>query len=177
MSLKRWKRLSSEVVIDNGFWKYKMDRFELPGGKPGEYHYLHSPGSTLVIPFTSNNEVLLVKQYRFLNEKDGWEFPCGSVEENLSLEENAIKELREESGYTAGKIEKVSEFSPFTGASDEICHVFVARDLSPSPLAGDETEEFEVGVFSIPEFKNMVKSNQIWDGLTLSAFALNLHLF
>jgi len=177
MALKKWKTLSKKTVIDNGFWKYNLDEFEISEGNKGEYHYLYSPGSTLIIPFTAENKVILVNQYRYLNEKNGWEFPCGSISEGYTPEENAIKELREESGFTAAKLIKTGEFAPFTGASNEICHIFVARDLSLSPLKADDTEEFEVKEFTLTQFKDLIKSNRIWDGLTLAAYALNINLF
>lgn len=176
MPLKRWKKISSEMVLNNGFWKYNKDKFELPDGTDGEYHYMHSPGSTMIIPVSAANKLVMVKQYRYLYDTIGWEFPCGSVEEGYSFEQNALKELREESGYTAAELTQVAKFTPYTGASDEICYVFIARDLTPSPLPPDETEEFEVAEFTIPEIEEMVKKNIIQDGQSLAAFVLTRHL-
>ena len=125
----------------------------------------------MVVPFISDDQILLVNQYRYLNQKESLEFPCGSVEDGLSKEENAIKELREETGKS-GKIKYVGEFSPYTGASDEMCSVFIAKDLYDSPLPNDSTEEFEIVKMSIAEFEELIKQNKIWDGLTLSAWIL-----
>jgi 8-oxo-dGTP pyrophosphatase MutT (NUDIX family) len=171
MSLKKWSKLSEKTLFENDHWQYKLDEFEIEGKLKGKYHYVHSPGSTLIVPFTSKDEIILVNQYRYLNQKEGLEFPCGAISGNLSEKENALKELREESGYM-GKLERIGEFVPYTGVSDEVCHVFIGTDLVKSPLAGDATEEFEIVRVTVEELDRMIKDNIIWDGLTLSAWLL-----
>jgi len=171
MGLKRWNKLGQKIIFKNDHWQYNLDNFEIEGGTKGEYHYVHTLGSTMVVPFTTNNSILLVKQFRYLNQKESLEFPCGAIEQGLTKEENALKELREETGKT-GKLNYIGEFSPYTGASDEMCSVFIANDLHNSPLPSDDTEEFELIEYSISEFKNLIKQNIIWDGLTLSAWLL-----
>lgn len=171
MSLKRWNKLGQKTIFKNDHWSYNLDDFEIEGGTKGEYHYVHTLGSTMVVPFTSNNSILLVKQFRYLNQKESLEFPCGAIEQGLSKKENALKELREETGKS-GELKYVGEFSPYTGAADEMCSVFLANDLFDSPLPSDETEEFELIEYSITEFENLIKQNIIWDGLTLSSWLL-----
>lgn len=170
--LKEWKTLSSRVLMRNPYWSYFIDEFEIEEGKRGEYHYVHTPGSTIVIPFINENTLLLVKQYRYLNKRMSIEFPCGGTKPELSPLENAIKELREETGYTAGVMIPVGTFSPFTGAADEMCSVFIGKDLRQSPLPQDFTEEFELLTVSIEQTRIMIHSNEIWDGLSLAAWSL-----
>ncbi len=169
MKLKRWKKLSQKTIFKNDHWSYNLDQFEIEGGTKGEYHYVHTLGSTMVVPFTSKNKILLVKQFRYLNQKESLEFPCGAIEQGLSPTENAIKELREETGKN-GNLKFIGEFSPYTGASDEMCSVFIADNLIDSPLPKDTTEEFELNEFSIEEVDNLIKQNIIWDGLTLASW-------
>jgi len=171
MNLRKWNKLGRKTLFKNDHWSYNIDNFAIEGGTDGEYHYVHTLGSTMVIPFLSIDEILLVNQFRYLNQKESLEFPCGSIQDGLTKEENALKELREEAGYT-GNLEYVGEFSPYTGASDEMCSVFIATELSVSPLPGDITEEFELINLSIEKFENLIKRNKIWDGLTLSAWIL-----
>lgn len=172
MTLKRWNRISQKTILKNDHWSYNLDEFEIENGLKGQYHYVHTLGSTMVIPVTRNNKFLLVNQYRYLNQKESLEFPCGSIEQGLSEEENAHKELREESGFAADKIIKVGEFSPYTGASDEMCKVFIGYELYAAPLKADATEEFVILEKSFEEIENMIKNNVIWDGLSLSAWLL-----
>ena len=171
MPLPKWSKLEQKTVFKNDHWDYNLDKFEIEGGYIGEYHYVHSPGSTMVIPFISENSILLVNQFRYLNQKESLEFPCGALSEGLSLKENALKELREESGKS-GTIKQIGEFSPYSGVSDEICTVFVATNLFDSPLPNDITEEFETSIVTIKDFETLIKNNTIWDGMTLSAWML-----
>lgn len=171
MNLPKWRKLSQKTIFENKHWKYNLDEFEIENGHKGNYHYVHSPGSTMVVPFSSKKSLILVNQYRFLNQKESLEFPCGSIENGFTIEENAEKELREESGMS-GKLQRVGEFSPYTGVSDEICTVFMATNLVSSPLPKDLTEDFEIFEYSINDFELLIKENKIWDGLTLSAWIL-----
>ena len=173
MALKRWEKLSEKTVMKNSHWAYNIDEFLIGGGEIQEYHYVHTLGSTMVIPLTNEKKIIMVKQYRYLNQKESLEFPCGAVEQGLSFEENANKELREESGYKAGKLIYTGDFSPYTGASDEICKVYIGTDLINSPLQGDLTEEFEVVELTPEEIESMINEKIIWDGLTLSAWILS----
>lgn len=171
MALKKWNKLNEKVLFQNKHWTYKLDQFEIEGVTKSEYHYVHSPGSTMVIPKLNNSQILLTNQFRYLNQKESLEFPCGSVEKNLTREQNALKELREETGLS-GNLNFVGEFSPYTGVSNEICSVYIATDLIKAPLPSDLTEEFELLELTVEEFENKIFENIIWDGLTLSAWQL-----
>lgn len=172
MAIKSWKKLSQKVLFQNKYWKYFLDEFEIEGKGKGEYHYLHLIGSTMIIPVTANNKIILVNQYRYLNQKESIEFPCGSVEEGLSFEDNAIKELREETGYSANELIKAGEYSPYNGVSDEMCHVYIAKKLFSNELKADFTEDFEFLELNPVEIDNMIDSGIIWDGMTISAWTL-----
>jgi ADP-ribose pyrophosphatase len=173
--LKIWKRLDSKTIFKNKFWSYVLDHYAIGDSIKGEYHYVHTPGSTLVIPVLEDDTFILIKQYRYLNQKISIEFPCGGVLEGLAREANALKELREETGYTANTLSKVGEFSPFTGAADELCSVFIGRNLEKSPLPADITEEFEILYLSKDEIQELIAKNIIWDGLSLAAWSLAQH--
>jgi ADP-ribose pyrophosphatase len=171
MSLKKWNKLGQKTVFSNDHWKYNLDTFEIEDGTKGEYHYVHTLGSTMIVPFITNDELILVNQFRYLNQKESLEFPCGSIQDGLEKIENAEKELREETGKN-GNLKYVGEFSPYTGAADEMCSVFIANNLYNSPLPKDITEEFEIVRISVSDFEELIKQNKIWDGLTLSAWLL-----
>lgn len=171
MSLKKWHQKDKKTLYKNDYWSYNLDKFEIEGGMTGDYHYVHSLGSTMVVPFASENEILMVNQYRYLNQRESLEFPCGSVEEGLTINENAIKELREETGFN-GELKYVGEFSPYNGVSNEMCSVFIAENLDHSPLNYDATEEFELIKISIDKLEDFIKQNIIWDGLTISSWYL-----
>lgn len=168
--LKKWKTLSSKTVSQNDHWSYKLDKFEIDGVGKGDYHYVHTGGSTMVIPITETKKVLLVNQYRYLNQRESLEFPCGSIQTEISAEENAIKELREETGFSGKQIEFIGKFSPYSGVSNEMCSVFMATKLFSSPLDSDDTEDFELLEYSPSQIDEYIRNGKIWDGMSIAAW-------
>ena len=127
----------------------------------------------MVIPVGDDGRILMVRQYRYLSDSICVEFPCGGVLAGLSPEQNALKELREETGFTSRELIPIGWFTPFTGASDERCSVFIARQLELSPLEPDETEEIELVLTTFDDIENMVQTNELNDGLSLAAWSLS----
>ena len=173
--LKRWKRTSTKIVSKNPWWTYKLDSFEIPDSFSGEYHYVHTQGSSMVIPVTHEGKLILVNQFRYLGDRESIEFPCGSVKNELSYLETAHQELEEEAGCRASVMELIGEFNPYKGVTSEICKIFIARQLSPVIARPDETEEFELFYCTPEELDVMICEQRIWDGMTLAAWMLGRH--
>jgi ADP-ribose pyrophosphatase len=171
MPLPRWRRLSSELRAHNPWWSYRLDRFALPTGREGEYHFVHTEGSAMVVPVADDGRLLLVNQYRYLLDRESLEFPGGGVKPGQSPEEAARAELAEEAGVTAHELLHLGRFNPCNGVTDELCDLFLARGLTPS-LHGrpDETEELELASLSPGELERRIAAGQIWDGMTLAAW-------
>jgi ADP-ribose pyrophosphatase len=172
MALKSWKKLAESIVLRNPWWTYKRDDIELPSGKPGEYHYVHTNGSSMVVPVLDDGKVLLVNQYRYLMDRESVEFPCGSVKDGSNHVETAGCELAEETGYSAERLVLVGEFNPYNGVTDEMCSVYVARGLRYVGEAPDETEEFEIVRATRDEIDARIGAGAIWDGMTIAAWAI-----
>ncbi|HEY6952514.1 MAG TPA: NUDIX hydrolase [Bacteroidota bacterium] len=170
--LRRWKTISSTIVSINPWWTYKRDTFQIPGGFTGEYHYVHTEGSSLVVPVRDDGKLVMVNQYRYLCERESLEFPCGGVKVGKSYDEMARLELEEETGYTADEMKRVGEFNPYNGVTNEICAVYLARQLQVSTAKPDATEEFEILAISPSDLDVMIKRRKVWDGMTLAAWAL-----
>lgn len=172
MPLSRWKKLSEEILLRNPWWVYKRDVFELGSGKQGEYHYVSTDGASLVIPVRDDGRLVLVRQYRYLGNRESVEFPCGGVKHGKGYEVTAREELAEEAGLAADRWETLGEFNPYNGVTSEICRVFLARGLREVPQHPDATEEFEQCLLTPAELENQIHSGTIWDGMTLAAWAL-----
>jgi ADP-ribose pyrophosphatase len=170
--LRHWTTLTSKIVSKNPWWIYKIDTFQIPDGVAGEYHYVHTEGSSMIVPVTNDGKLVLVNQYRYLCGRESIEFPCGGVKAGKTYEEMAKLELEEETGLRSDEILRVGEFNPFNGVTDEICAVHIARNLQPTHAKPDTTEEFEVIRCTPDELDGMIQSNKIWDGMTLAAWAL-----
>ncbi len=170
--LRRWKTISSRIVAKNPWWTYKVDQYEIPADYNGEYHFVHTNGASMVVPITSEGKVILVNQYRYLCNRESIEFPCGGVKDGATYDSTARMELEEETGYRTDDIERVAEFNPYNGVTDEMCAVYIAKNLTRSLSHPDVTEEFEIVECSVDELNEMTQSGRIWDGMTLAAWML-----
>ena len=172
MSLTKWKKISEAVLLKNPWWTYKKDETLLPNGRRGEYHYVHSNGASMIVPVLNDGKVVLVNQYRYLNNRESLEFPCGGVNDGQTYEETAKLELEEEAGYIARDCQAIGEFNPYNGVTDEICRVFIAKNLVAVPIKPDETEEFETVTLTPDEVDARIASGFIWDGMTIAAWMI-----
>lgn len=172
MALRHWKKISRTFELKNPWWTYRKDEVQLPSGKKGEYHFVHVNGSSMVIPVLEDGRMMLVNQYRYLASRESVEFPCGSVKDGSTYEETARHELAEETGFEARDLQCAAEFNPYNGVTDEMCKVFLARELTPVDVQPDETEEFEKILIEPEEFEDKIRTGEIWDGMTLAAWAL-----
>mgnify|MGYP000883478108 CR=1 FL=1 len=172
MSLRTWIKRDEETLFRNPWWSYKRDRVTLPSGADGEYHYVQTPGSVMIIPVDEEGRFVLVRQYRYLNRRESLEFPAGGIKTGQQADAAARAELREEAGLEAASLENIGEFNPFNGVADELCTVYVARGLRPVEAVPDHTEEFEVLRLQPAEVVAAVADGSLWDGMTLAAWAL-----
>ncbi len=164
---KKFPSLSS-FEIPGGFIK-KM-RLNYRTGRRGEYNYVHTNGSSMVVPVLSDGRIVFVKQYRYLNNRESLELPCGGVKDGHTYEETAKHELEEESGFAAQDLLRVGEFNPYNGITDELCRVFIARELTGIPPKPDETEEFEIMFLTPEEVDACITDGTIWDGMTIASW-------
>ena len=172
MGLRPWKKQSERAVIENPWWTYRCDDVTTPAGTRGEYHYVHSRGSAMIIPRMPDGTILTVNQYRYLGRRESLEFPCGSVKEGMSYEETARTELREETGYRAGSLVEVGAFNPYNGVTDEFCRVYLAGAMTFAGSEPEETEEFELVPFNPGQIDRGIADGTIWDGMSIAAWHL-----
>jgi 8-oxo-dGTP pyrophosphatase MutT (NUDIX family) len=172
VALRPWKKLDESVVVANPWWTYKRDRCLLPAGTEGVYHYVHTNGSSMVIPVGTDRKLLLVNQYRYLMGRESLEFPCGSVKDGATYEQTAREELTEETGFKAGTLREIGQFNPYNGVTDELCRVYLAAELLHVGSAPEETEEFEFLWQSPAELESRIRDGSLWDGMTIAAWAL-----
>jgi 8-oxo-dGTP pyrophosphatase MutT (NUDIX family) len=170
--MKAYKPISKSVLYKNPWWRYCLDKVELPSGNIGDYHYMLTNGSSMVVPVESDGTLLLVRQYRYTGKRDSIEFPCGGLKDGATHEQTARDELVEETGFVAGQLEEVGDFNPCNGLLDEICKVYVARNLTFAGARPDETESLELVRLSAAEIDEYILNGTIWDGMTIAAWAI-----
>lgn len=167
------KKISSEIVHKNPWWEYKCDKVIRPDGTEGEYCYTETTGNVIIIPVLDDGRLVLVRQYRYLGEKNSIEFPGGGISKGESPTDAAKRELLEESGYQTENLIKIGMFEPCVGVVKDLSHVFIANELTmvQEPKL-DAFESTEVILRRVDEFENMIKQGEIWDGQVLAAWAM-----
>ncbi len=138
---------------------------------------LRHPGICVIAPLLAPDRIVLMHQYRYSAERLLWELPAGTLEgreENgrmipvESPDDCARRELREETGYEAARWEKICECYVMPGMSDEVMHVYFARDLTLREQALDIGEVIdEVRPFTFAEIEAMIAGGEIQDAKTL----------
>ncbi len=170
MDKPKWSRLSKETLFESPYFRFSHDRYVLPGGGEGHYHYVDIAGSAMVVPQLESGELVLVQQYRYLMQRPSLEFPAGGVKEGSDYARTAAEELREEAGYRASHLDPLGAFSPYNGASNEMCRVYLATGLEPAPRAPESTEEIQVLTLSVEAVRSQIRAGTIWDGMTIASF-------
>src|SRR3989344_4392554 len=167
------KKISTAILHKNPWWEYKCDKIIRPDGTEGEYCYTETPGNVIIIPVLDDGRLVLVRQYRYLGEKNSIEFPGGGISKDESPTDAAKRELLEESGYSTESLIKIGMFEPSVGVIKDMSHIFIANELTlMQDPKSDEFEKTEVILRRVDEFENMIKQGEIWDGQVLAAWAL-----
>ncbi len=170
MPPKPWKTLSSREVYRNKWIDVREDIAEMPNGRTTIYGVVTMSGAVGVLPFLDDGRVVMVRQYRYVQgENQRWEMPTGGVHPGESLEEAARRELREEIGYTAGRLEWVSTFYTSKSVCDETAHIYLGYDLTPARDVPDDTEFLEIAALPFDEVLDMVLRSEIRDSMTVIA--------
>ena len=130
------------------------------------------PEAAAVVPFLSDREILLVRQYRYALGRDTLEIPAGKLDPSEKPEECAGRELLEETGYEAGSLTLLYTYAPAIGYSNELIHIYAGRDLRMLGTAIDQREISSVESFTVEEISSMIRQGRIIDGKTLIGLAV-----
>lgn len=128
--MKKWKKLSSELVYDSKYFKVRKDEVELPGGKKIDWTYWDSPDSAMVLGLTKENKLVMIRQYRYMVDDEVIEFPAGYNDQAETIEDGARREFEEETGYTCAKLEKLGNFYETFGQLNRKIHLFYAKGVT-----------------------------------------------
>jgi ADP-ribose pyrophosphatase len=167
---KPWKTRTSRPIYQNRWMRLREDVAELPDGRTTIYGVVSTGACVGILPFLDNDRVLMVRQYRYVfGENQRWEMPTGGIHPSETPEQAAQRELREESGYSAARLEWVSTYYTSKSIVEETAHLYLGYDLTPSALQPDETEFFEQAALPFAEVLDLVVRGEIRDGMTIIA--------
>ena len=158
------KKLSSEPVFDGVLLHVRKDDVELPNGHKAVREWIKHPGASAVIPLLPDNQIILVRQFRYAVGKVTLEVPAGKLDiVGEDPIECAKRELSEETGYSAEKIWKLTTIATTVGFSDEYIHLYAASDLKPGKIHPDSDEFINVVKIPLTAALQMVESGKIFD--------------
>ncbi|XZN94025.1 MAG: NUDIX hydrolase [Microcoleus sp.] len=168
------KVLKQRLFYQGRKFNFDVATLRLPNGAEGEWECIHHPGGALAVPVTREGKLVLVRQYRFAAQGRILEFPAGTIEVNENPAETIKREIEEETGYRAGKWQKLGEFLLAPGYSDEIIYAFLALDLEKleKPPAQDDDEDMETVLFTPEELETAILSGEPIDAKSISSFFL-----
>lgn len=169
MNLKE-KQTASNQIYHGRIISLYNDEIELPDGRPAFREYVKHPGGICVVPVTDDNEVLLVRQYRYPYGEEVVEIPAGKRD---SREEDTLsggkRELKEELGVTADRFVFLGEFYPTPGYTDEVIYMYAAFGLHFGETDPDDDEFIEPEKHHIDTLVDMILKGEIKDGKTQAA--------
>ncbi len=178
-NLKKWKILQSEMVLNHRWCKVRQDKIELPNGKViNDYFVSIKPEIAIILPITSNREIIFVRQYRHAVEDFFIELPAGHFDPTQeSAETAAIRELQEETGYLAQQARKVAVFYDKPSKDTNRIHLFLAENvIKVGEQNLDITEEIEVILIPIESVLDKITQGEISVSGTIAALFLSLQL-
>lgn len=164
--------ISSEVLLKGRAFKIRRDTLKTPDGRETKYDIIEHGGSVVIVPIDDDGNLLFVRQYRHAAGLDLLELPAGTRDGDEPYEECAAREVREETGMEAGKLQKVGDFYLAPGYSSEFMAVFLATELTPNPLPGDDDEFLQLEKIPVKDVDALFARGDVPDAKSLAAWLL-----
>ena len=166
-----WITHERRVTYENDWIEVNESQVTTPAGTPGIYGVVHYKNRAVgVVPIDDNNHIWLVGQYRYPTNTYEWEIPEGGAPFNETLEDCAHRELAEETGLRATKLELlIGELQLSNSVCDERAYLYVARDLTVGEAAPEETEQIRVRRLPLSEAFAMIYRGEIRDAMSVIA--------
>lgn len=167
-------RLDSTRVYTGRVLNLDMDSVRFPDGTVGELEMIRHAGASAVLPFVSDPsgddpQLLLIRQYRYAAERVLYEIPAGRLDPGETALECATRELLEETGCTAARVEPMTTIYTTPGFTDEKIHLFMASVLTMGESRREADEFIEVVTLPLTEVLLMIERGEIVDGKSIVA--------
>ena len=159
--------ITTEVVYKGGFLDVRRDEVLLPNGETGTREWINHPGAVVIIPILPNGEIALIKQFRYAAGSEFIELPAGKLDEGEEPKACALRELEEEIGYRAERMQFIANIYPAIGFANEIMSIYLAESLKKTNYNRDKDEFIELIPTKMEEALNLVWENKITDVKTI----------
>jgi 8-oxo-dGTP pyrophosphatase MutT (NUDIX family) len=162
-----WTTLDSRLVYENPWIVVREDHVIRPDGQPGIYGVVHFRNPALgIVPVDSGGRIWLVGQYRYTLGRYSWEIPKGGGVAGETPERAARRELREETGLSAGQLQRIATSHLSNSATDELAILFRATDIEPGESEPEGTERLRVRLVEWDEVWRMLALGEITDAIS-----------
>jgi ADP-ribose pyrophosphatase len=166
------KTISTERIYEGKILNLRRDKVQVKDNKTSYREIVEHNGGVALAAITPEGKMVMVRQYRKAAEKAVLEVPAGKIEKGEDHRLTAERELKEETGYSAEKIEFITSFYSSIGYSTEVIYLYLATGLTPGETDFDDNEAIEILEYDFPELKKMIFSGEIEDAKTLAAILL-----
>jgi len=164
--------IKSETLLQGRAFKIRRDYLKTPNGGETRLEIIEHGGSVVLIPIDDDGNLLFVRQYRHAAGEDLLELPAGTRDGDEPFEACAAREIREETGMEAGKLQKIGEFYLAPGYSSEFMVVYLATELKENPLDADDDEFLQVEKIPLKKAIEMAERGEVPDAKSLASFLL-----
>jgi len=162
----------SRRIYEGKLLRIDLDRVALPNGRTTDLEIVRHPGASAVVPFVSDDEVLLVRQYRHAAGGFILEVPAGTLAPGEEPEACARREVEEEVGHRPGRLDKLASIYTTPGFTDEVIHLWTAHDLVPTGQRLDPDEVLSVERMSLATALDQIRTGGIVDAKSICALML-----
>lgn len=166
------KVIESNTIYKGRLFNVRVDKVLTSWGRSTIREIVEHPGAVVIIPLLDEESVVLVSQYRHAVGKVLLELPAGTLEAGEDPERCARRELEEETGFIAGRVEKVATLYLAPGYSTEKVHLYVASDLKKVGQKLEPDERIRTVVLKIDEVVEMIMKGGIEDAKTVAGIML-----
>ncbi len=163
------RTMKSDRIYDGKIVKLRIDTVELPNKKYSKREIVEHSSAVAIVAVTEEDELLMVKQYRKAVEKMIYEIPAGLIELREKPKDAALRELREETGFAANKMEYMTEFYTSPGFCDEKIHAFYTEDIEQDSQSLDEDEFINFEKIPFKDAVKLIMRGEITDAKTIAA--------
>jgi ADP-ribose pyrophosphatase len=169
-------KVSSRRVYTGKVISLDVDQVRFPNGTIGELEMIRHSGASAVVPIMDTGKVdpnvVLIRQYRYAANSYLYEIPAGRIDQDESPEECAERELREETGYSAGHLRRLTTIYTTPGFTDERIHIFMAEELTDGAASPEPDEFMELHPMPLSRAVAMVHAGEILDAKTVIGLLL-----
>jgi ADP-ribose pyrophosphatase len=162
------KILRSEIIYKGPVFGVRRDEVTEPGGLRAVREVITHPGSVVVLPVLADGRILLIRQYRYATRQYLWELVAGRIDSGESVRQAAARELIEETGYRAKRLQVFLDVFPTPGFLEERMYILLAEKLTAGVAQPEEDEKITAKAFGRADLERMIRKNVLRDAKTIA---------